>query len=131
VSRALQCSIHEVGQQWEVSHPGQGIVYRVTLGEGGHLECSCGLGILSGLPCAHELCVQRKYPSALLRFRQRWYSKYSEKMKERLKSELGTMTLHYQSFQGGGENNQVRTRKRGPRRLKDISAFPPQSDVPP
>ena len=45
----------------------------------GQLSCSCGISLLAGIPCAHELgvCKQMQLePKSALRFKPRWFLKY-------------------------------------------------------
>lgn len=51
------------------------------------LKCSCAKSRLAGLPCHHEIFICRKLdlePRTSLFFKQRWFLKYPEKMRERL-----------------------------------------------
>ena len=49
------------------------------------------------MPCQHEIFCCRKLgldPATSLNFKQRWFLKYPEKIKERLYAEEGVMTKH-------------------------------------
>lgn len=57
-------------------------------GTGGdqYLKCSCGLSVLSGLPCSHELWIHNKLslPKTTLKIRPRWFLKFEERVKQKL-----------------------------------------------